>query len=112
MAFLQPVAIGPTPYILRGLQPSEDRVALGGWNKKLRRLEGVMKAMGEIVAWGQLRSSGRDGSASADELIAFGCRDAWRKDVLEAAVQCGEEVKADWRLYAAAFDDGAFAPAR
>jgi len=106
MAFLHPVTIGNTPFVLRGLAPSEDRVALSAWNKRLRRLQGVMKAMGEILAWGQLRSSGRDGSAIADELIAYGKDIGWRKPLLAAAEFCSEQVEQDWRIYAQQFDDG------
>lgn len=106
MAFLKPVMMGKTSYVLRGLQPSEDRVALEHWNKKLRRLEGVMKAMGEVVAWGQLRSGGREGSATIDELIDFGRQRKWKKRLLEAGEHCSEQVDKDWRVYAEAFDAG------
>jgi uncharacterized protein (DUF2252 family) len=105
MAFLHPVTIEGTPYVLRGLAPSEDRVALSAWNKRLRRLQGVMKAMGEILAWGQLRSSGRDGSAIADELIAYGKDVRWRKPLLAMAEHCSEQVERDWRTFAQDFDD-------
>lgn len=99
MAFLQPVTMGKTAYVLRGLQPSEDRVAFEHWNGKLRRLEGVMRVMGEIVAWGQLRSSGRDGSATIDELIDFGRQEKWSKPLLAAAEHCSEQVEKDWHVY-------------
>ena len=100
MAFLQPAILGKTSYVLRGLQPSEDRVALAHWNGKLRRLEEVMKVMGKVVAWGQLRSGGRDGSATIDELIDFGRQSGWTKSLLEAADHCAAGVLADWRAYA------------
>lgn len=108
MAFLQPVTLVDAPYVLRGLQPSEDRVDLATWHKHLRRLEGVMKAMGELVAWGQLRSGGRDGSAVIDELIDFADQSKWRRDLLDAAEHCAELVDKDWATYAQAYDDGVF----
>ena len=108
MALLQPVSIGRTSYVLRGLQPSEDRVALDHWNRQIARLQAVIKTMGEIVAWGQLRSSGRDGSAIADELIDFGERHNWRGELLDAAEHCAELVERDWNTYIHAFDSGAF----
>lgn len=108
MAFLQAVSIGQLPYILRGLQPSENRLALDGWKKQLSRLEGAMRAMGEVVAWGQLRSSGRDGSAIADELIDFGERQKWKSELLDVARHCTDDVIKDWNTYANAFDDGVF----
>lgn len=108
MAFLQPVSIGRASYVLRALQPSEDRVALDGWKQHLGRLEGVIRTMGEVVAWGQLRGSGRDGSAIADELIDFGKRRNWHGELLDTAGHCAELVEKDWNTYIGAFDDGAF----
>lgn len=108
MAFLQPVTLGEAPYVLRGLQPSEDRVDLANWHKRFRRLEGVMKTMGDLVAWGQLRSGGRDGSAVIDELVDFADQSKWRRELLDAAEHCAELVNKDWATYAQAYDDGAF----
>lgn len=108
MAFLQPVALKGTPYVLRGLQPSEDRVALAGWRKRFRRLEHVLKTMGEIVAWGQLRSGGRDGSATIDELIDFADQTRWRGELLDVAEHSAQQVGKDWSAYAAAYDAGQF----
>lgn len=108
MAFLHAVVMGGKPYVLRGLQPTEDRVALADWNRSPRRGEGVMKVMAENLAWGQLRSGGRDGSAIADELITFGRDGSWKKPLLEVAAQCSVQVEKDWRVYARAFDANAF----
>ncbi|MES2099462.1 MAG: hypothetical protein V4569_06550 [Pseudomonadota bacterium] len=64
--------------------------------------------MGQIVAWAQLRSAGRDGSASADTLIDFGRRRKWRTALLDAARDCAAQVTRDAAVFNAAFDDGAF----
>ena len=108
MAFLQPVVIGKKSYVMRGLQPTEDRVALDHWNGNLQRLEGVVNVMGKIVAWAQLRSGGRDGSATIDELIAFGQERKWRKRLLAVARACAAQVEGDWRTFAEAYDAGKF----
>ncbi|HEX8961720.1 MAG TPA: DUF2252 family protein, partial [Rhodocyclaceae bacterium] len=107
-AFLHAVTVGKAPFVLRALQPSEDRVELERWDGKLRRAAGVMKTMAEAVAWGQLRSGGRQGSAIADELIDFAGRGGWRERLLEAARQAADQVERDWREYCAAYRDGAF----
>jgi len=108
MAFLQPVTLGKTAYVLRGLQPSEDRVALKQPRHTLAEIEQVMTVMGNIVAWAQLRSSGRQGSAIADELIAFGEGKKWKKQLLDAAQKCAAQVRKDWQTYCKAYDAGAF----
>jgi uncharacterized protein (DUF2252 family) len=108
MAFLQPVFMDKSPYVLRSLQPSEDRVILTDGHKHFQRLQGVMKTMGEILAWGQLRSGGRDGSACIDELIDFGNQAQWRDPLIELAEHCADQVDEDWAEFSQAYDDRTF----
>jgi uncharacterized protein (DUF2252 family) len=111
MAFLQPVvdakakASSPS-YVLRGLQPSEDRVTLDARRSSLAQIGGVIGQMGQLMAWAQLRSAGRQGSAIADALIDFGGSAAsWRGDLLAAAHQCAAQVEKDWKAYSEAYDE-------
>jgi hypothetical protein len=67
----------------------------------------LVQTLGQLVAWAQLRSSGRDGSAIADELIDFGGRPNWSDDLLQASVDCAQQVRADAALFNAAYDAGA-----
>jgi uncharacterized protein (DUF2252 family) len=107
VAFLQPVFVGEVPYVLRGLQPSEDRVELDRSRQSMGALRQLVGTMGRIVAWAQLRSSGREGSATADELIDFGQRKKWRESLLDAAQDCAAQVRADSATFDVAYDDGA-----
>jgi len=107
-AFFRAVDMSRKSYVLRGLQPSEDRLALADWRGKLERLEGVLQTMGKLVAWAQLRSSGRDGSATADQLIAFGEKRRWQGPLPGLAKSCTRQVQRDWKSYCKAFDKGAF----
>ena len=106
MAFLQPVLIEDRAFVLRGLQPSEDRVRLD--RSTAAELEQTIASMGRIVAWSQLRASGRQGSAIGDELIAFGRRKKWKAELLDASQECAAQVRKDAETYNAAWDDGAF----
>lgn len=108
MAFLQPVEINGQPYVLRGLQPAEDRVTLDGAKQPRADIEHVIHGMGELVAWGQLRSGGRQGSATADELIDFAAGPKWKLKWLDASQACAKQTLADAATFAQAFDDGAF----
>ena len=107
-AFLRPVAIDGVAYVLKGLQPTQDRVALDQWHGDFDRLHGLMTSLGEIVAWGELRSAGRQGSASADELIAFAGQKQWKTRMIAVARACQEKVDLDWREFCSAFDDKVF----
>jgi len=99
-AFLNAVQIGHRSYVMRELLPDSDRLHLESWNGKLRRLEKVMIAMGKVVAWGHLRSGGRQGSAIADDWIAFADRNSdWRNPLLEYGVSYSEQVERDWKVF-------------
>jgi uncharacterized protein (DUF2252 family) len=103
-AFLHAVEFNQRSYVLRSLQPSEDRVALSDWDGKLPRLEEVVNSMAELSAWAHLRSGGRQKSSIADELIAFGNRKDWQLPLVNIATQCEAQVAADWKTYCEAYD--------
>lgn len=105
-AFLHPVHLAGQPAILRGLQPTEDRVAIGEWGKKLDRLKEVVATLGRILAWDQLRAAGRSGSAGPDELIAFAEDNDWGKEMLAAASAMNSLTKQQWKSYVEAVKDG------
>ena len=116
MALLQAVRLGQAPsvqpYVLRELQPSEDRVSLHRADHALAELAQVIGHMGRLLAWAQLRSAGRQGSAPADALIDFGQRKKWPDRLLDVAQDLALQVRRDAAVFDAAFDAGAFAPAR
>lgn len=107
-AFLHAVEFNQRSYVLRSLQPSEDRVALSDWDGKLPRLEDVINSMAELSAWAHLRSGGREHSSIADDLIAFGKRRDWQLPLIELAAKCEAQVTADWKTYCEAYDRGDF----
>jgi uncharacterized protein (DUF2252 family) len=108
MAFLNAVSIGRKSFVLRALQPSEDRVAISFRRASLRSTERLVRCMGHLVAWGHLRSSGRSGAAIADEFIAFGREQKWQRKLLSQAESCTAQLLEDWRTYAEAYDAGTF----
>jgi uncharacterized protein (DUF2252 family) len=98
-ALLHAVMVEGEPYVLRELQPTQDKLSLHQWQGKKSRLEQVVRAMGRITAWGQLRSGGRDGSAIADELIAFAALPTWRDLLLDYAQAYVVQVEADYEVF-------------
>lgn len=111
MAFLHAVRFEGQPFVLRGLQPSEDRLDLARLSAHRRDGAESLATMGRLVAWAQLRSAGRQGSAAADELIDFGQRGRaegkWRDRLLHAARATAEQTREDWAVYCHAFEHGA-----
>ncbi len=103
-AFLSAVTFQGKPFVLKGLQPTQDRLALDKWNGKLKRLEQIIRSMGEIVAWSHLRSGGRAGAAIADEWIQFGTRRNWQAPLLDYATSYAKKVESDWVKYSGEYD--------
>ncbi len=105
-AFLHAVRVGEVACVLRGLEPSEDRLSLKQAGARPDGLAQLVAEMARCTAWAQLRSSGREGSAIADELIDFGGRKGWQARLIEAAQACAERTRADAAIFNAAFDSG------
>jgi uncharacterized protein (DUF2252 family) len=97
-ALLDAVTFEDKPYVLKELQPTQDKLSLNQWNGKINRLEKVMQAMGRITAWGQLRGGGREKSAIADELINFGRSDDWH-DLLQYAQSYALQAEQDYESF-------------
>ncbi|HLW74557.1 MAG TPA: DUF2252 family protein [Gammaproteobacteria bacterium] len=107
-ALLTPLEMGGRPYVLKELQPVEQRVNLAAWKGKRTRLETIIGTMGELTAWGQLRTAGWLGSAEREILSAFGAKAGWVEELLESARQRSRVMTAYWLEYCAAYDKGAF----
>ncbi|MFI5207177.1 MAG: DUF2252 domain-containing protein [Gemmatimonadales bacterium] len=98
-ALLDAVTLERKGFILRELQPSEDRLSLEECRGRMNKLESVIRTMGKVTAWSQLRSAGRQGSAIADELIVFAGRSGWQGDVQKYAQSYARQVTADWQAF-------------
>src|SRR5262249_33916119 len=99
-ALLSAVRFQGKAFVLRELQPLQDRVSLTHWadrDRRLSQLVKLLKTMGEITAWDHVRSSGREGSAIADDLIAFAKDRRWRLAVLALAREQAARAVADYR---------------
>lgn len=96
-ALLHAVEFNHQPYVLRELQPTEDKLKLKDLN--LDQWQPVVMTMGAIAAWGQLRSSGRDGSAIADALIGFAERTDWQESLLRYAREYAQRVREDFQAW-------------
>jgi len=108
VAFLHEVQMDGRDYVLRDLQPSADRVSFSEEVHGPHRLNELMQAIGQCTAWSHLRGSGRQRSAIADELIAFGSDDQWPKLLRKASAICEDNVASEWKAFSKAYDDKVF----
>jgi uncharacterized protein (DUF2252 family) len=101
-AMLDAVRIGRGGYVLRELQPTSDRLSLEDARGNSRHLRSAAKAMGRVTAWAQLRSSGRQGSATADDLISFAGASGWERRLIDYGRSYAAQVEVDYKQFVAA----------
>ena len=108
VAFLDAVMLDGSSFVLKALQPCEDRVDLTALRGRPRQLRNLVSSMGQLTARAQLRSSGWRDAATIDALIAFAARNDWQQPLLELSAQCAAATRSDWADFCAAYDEGAF----
>jgi uncharacterized protein (DUF2252 family) len=102
IAFLQAVTIGADSFVLRGLQSTQsptDHLQIEKWDDKSEESGQLMQSLGNVFAWAHLRSSGRQGSAIADQLIDFASKSKWKAEVMEYAKAYSQQVTQDWQEF-------------
>jgi len=95
-AILCPIEEGEKSFLLRELQPTQDKVNLKFNKQKVMDIQNHLQTMGKLIAWSQLRSSGRQGSAIADELIDFASQKNWQAEIIEYALSYSRQVRRDF----------------
>jgi Uncharacterized protein conserved in bacteria (DUF2252) len=55
--------------------------------------------MGRLTAWAQLRSSGRQGSSIADELVAFADASGWKQSIIEYGRSYAAQARRDYKEF-------------
>jgi len=105
-ALLAAVELHDMPYVLRELQPTANKVDLEKLTGKVGHLENLLKTIGVVFAYGQLRSGGRHGSAIADELIAFAQTSDWQQALLEYAQAYAAQVEKDYQAFCSVYQHG------
>jgi uncharacterized protein (DUF2252 family) len=98
-ALTDSVKLGRGGYVLRELQPSEDRLSLKDARAHPQLFGGVIETMGKLTAWAQLRSSGRDGSATLGDLTAFAATDTWRQPLVDYGRAYRARVEGDYKEF-------------
>jgi uncharacterized protein (DUF2252 family) len=113
MQNVSPALLGSTvfngdPYILQEMQPTADRINFELIKDRQNDINQVIHDMAMLTASAQLRSSGRQGSAIADELITFGQHTGWHKDILNYAIKYAKQVKLDYQEYVKGYNEGKY----
>lgn len=113
MQNVAPALLGTThfkgdSFVVQEMQPMEDRINFELIKDQYRDIDRVICDMATLAASAQLRSSGRQESAIADKLIAFGEQKEWREKLLDCSLKYAAKVKKDYTQYLGYYKDGKF----
>ncbi len=93
------------PYVIQELQPVKDTINFKHL-EDYRDMYQVVDDMASITASAQLRSGGMQGSATIDQLAAFGKQTYWQEPILNYARQYAEQVKTEYKDFMRDFRSG------
>jgi uncharacterized protein (DUF2252 family) len=95
-------------YILQELQPVKDTIKFKLLKENYRDMYQVISDMAALTASAQLRSGGMQGSAIADELMAFGLDQSWQEKVIAYAQKYAATTKTYYRQYLKDYQAGKY----
>ncbi|HEY2648251.1 MAG TPA: DUF2252 family protein, partial [Puia sp.] len=95
-------------YVIQEIQPTKDKINFKLIKKEYRSIYQAIADMASLTAYAHLRSSGRQGSAIADELICFGEESNWQEKVFHSAVRYAVQLENYYKQYMADYHAGIF----
>ena len=113
MQNVSPALLGATffddePYVLKQMQPTADKINFEVLKDRYEDIDEVINDMARLTASAQLRSSGRQGSAIADQLIQFAGDNKWQQDILAYAINYTKQVKKDYKKFMGGYTKGLY----
>lgn len=96
-------------FVLQEMHPVEDTFDFSLVAGNYRSLIRVISDMGMLTASAQLRSGGMDGSATIDQLKAFGTDSAkWKEELLQVAKALADQNTADYGEFMLGYELGQY----
>ena len=97
-------------FVLKELQPSQDRLQLAHLRTDPARRRAAIQTMMRLSAWSMLRASGWDGAAPGQVLTAYMRKSDWQERLLSVSEQMAETMTAAWKTFRKANAVRAVAP--
>lgn len=113
MQYVTPLLLSTTvfrgeSYVIQELQPVKDSINFKMIREDYRNLYEVIDDMAMLTASSQLRSGGMQGSATIDELMAFGAANEWQEEVLGYAIKYAARVRTNYNQYLKEYQKGSY----
>lgn len=101
---LHAVRVDGLAYVIKALQPSQDRLDLSTCHKQPAALGPMIDTMAQVSAWGHLRNAGFLGAANRESLMQFGAAaPSWKHTTLNLAHTMAQHTMDQWRAYQQAY---------
>ncbi len=86
-------------FVLKELQPTQDRLKLPDLDGVPERRREALKTLAQLSAWSMLRASGWDGAAPGERLTACMRESGWQKDVLAVSTEMSKIMTDAWQTF-------------
>jgi uncharacterized protein (DUF2252 family) len=86
-------------FVLKELQPVQDKVDLTQAKGQIKKLEDIIVPMAQLAAYAHLRGTGRQGSSTADELAEAIRKPKWLNTRYELAQELADQTRKDYKHF-------------
>ena len=93
-------------YVIRELQPEQDKLNLLEIKSDKLKIEEIIRDMAQIAASAFIRSSGWKSSSTIDDLQLFASKTDWQKPIINYAKKYSIQVQKDYVAFKKDFDAG------
>jgi uncharacterized protein (DUF2252 family) len=104
-ALLAAIEFNQGSYLLRELQPTQDKIGLKAGKISLSQLEKLTDIMAQVTAFTHLQGSGKLGAVNTTDLVAFGTNSNWQQSVIKYAANYAKQVQIDYQEFCQATQD-------
>ena len=98
-ALLSSVHFEKKYFVVKELQPVQDKMDFSLCKGQVNKIEEIILSMADIAAYAHLRSTGRQGSSTADELTELVSRSRWERDMLDLSQELSSQMSRDFRQF-------------
>ncbi|MFC0185832.1 Uncharacterized conserved protein, DUF2252 family [Pseudarcicella hirudinis] len=93
-------------FILRELQPTEDKIVMESLD--LKKLSVIIETLAQITASGHIRGCGRRNCSTIDDLVDLVKTETWQNQVIAFAREYSQQVLKDYEIFSKDYDQGFF----
>jgi uncharacterized protein (DUF2252 family) len=104
-ALLAAIEFNGGSYLLRELQPTQDKIGLKAGKISLSQLEKLIDIIAKVTGFTHLQGSGKLGAAITTDLVTFGANLDWQQDLLNYAANYANQVQLDYQYFCQATQD-------